>query len=491
MHLLEKKSVKNLSLALAIVYFLSLLLSSLIKGGRWDLNEQIAFGQRLLEGISSYANGQTDLFFPSSPYFPGVGYLSYIFSFLGLDSVYINEIIMLVIAVSIGVIYVILLQKLTLKIYPNISKTVVLAITIILFATHFRSYISYMIEFKPDTILLVIGLVSLFLLEQKNKPNIIILATVGLLLFLAVFFKQSFFIICGLVYLLIVFNKFFNLKEKIVILLAYSIIGLIALYLVFDIDNVYYFTVEAMGKHPMLDIKTIIYFFGSSFIYNIIFCLSLLYFLYKRYNQFSLKSLETKYFIFAFVWFIFSSLSTAKLGGNGGNVQVGLVVFVPFAIFALNEIFRKFYNQKYFYFFILIVLSIGIFGYSVKLVIHTNTYISKVKNDVKSIEYLTEKFEGKNVFVDGNTYIVAKASNMNIITEAETVGHFNNIPNYDMSRIKNAIDNKVYDLFFMKTDLAYYKDKDIRKKLDQNYKIYTSEDLPAHLENKIYVKKEK
>jgi len=491
MHLLEKKSIKNLSITLMVIYFLHLLLMSLIKGGRWDLNEQIAFGQRLFEGVASYANGQTDLFFPSSPYFPGVGYLSYIFSALGLESVYVNEILMLITAVLIGAIYFILLQRLTLKIYPNISKTVVLSITAILFATHFKNYIGYMIEFKPDTILLVFGLLSLFLLEKENKPNFTSLLVVGLLLFLTTFFKQSFFIIYFLVYTLILFNRYFNIKEKIVILLAYSSGGLIALYLIFRIDNLYYFTIQTLGQHPMLDIKPIIYLLGISFIYNIIFCLLLLYFLYKRYNKFSLESLETKYFAFALVWFIFSSLSTVKIGGNNGNVQVGLVVFVPFVVFVLNELFKNFYNQKYFYSFVVSILFIFTLGYSLKFVKNINFYVSKVNDDFKSIQYLSQRFNSKNVFVDGNTYIVAKSSGLNILTEAETVGHFNGIPNYDMSRLKNAIDNKEYDLFFLAGDLAYYKDKGIKKKIDQNYKIHTSKYLPSHLQNKLYVKKEK
>ena len=92
MNLLKSKLINNLSIFLLTVFFLSLLFESFALGGRWDLNEQIAFSQRLMEGINSYANGQTDLFFPSSPYFPGVGYLSYIYSSIGFDDIYFNEI---------------------------------------------------------------------------------------------------------------------------------------------------------------------------------------------------------------------------------------------------------------------------------------------------------------------------------------------------------------------------------------------------------------
>ena len=132
MNLLKSKLINNLSIFLLTVFFLSLLFESFALGGRWDLNEQIAFSQRLMEGINSYANGQTDLFFPSSPYFPGVGYLSYIYSSIGFDDIYFNEILMLTTAVLTGLLYSIMLQKLTFKLYPKIAKTVIFA-----FSCHF------------------------------------------------------------------------------------------------------------------------------------------------------------------------------------------------------------------------------------------------------------------------------------------------------------------------------------------------------------------
>ena len=65
-----KQPIKLISFLLAIIYFTHLYLASFLSGGRWVLIEQIAFAQRLLEGVASYANGMTDLFFPTSPYFP-------------------------------------------------------------------------------------------------------------------------------------------------------------------------------------------------------------------------------------------------------------------------------------------------------------------------------------------------------------------------------------------------------------------------------------
>ena len=491
MNLIKKSTIYNLSLVLFIAFFLSLLLESLVTGGRWDLNEQIAFAQRLSEGINSYANGQTDLFFPSSPYFPGVGYLSYLFISVGFDNIYFNEILMLTIAVLIGLIYCIMLQKLTLKLYPNISKTTIFTISVILFATCFRSYFGYMKEFKPDTVLLLIGLISFFILEKDKKPAIVDFFTVGVLLFIAFFFKQSSFIIFFLVYILVFKNIFLSFKEKFLVLLSYSLFGILAVFFVFKTSNLYYFTIDVMSQHPISNINSITSFFGGSFVLNIIIYISMLYFFVNKKTNFNIKSPETTYLIFAIVWFIFSSMSALKLGGNLGNIEVGLVVFVPFVIYGISNFLKVsfFCQNKLFKFSIVVILIVGVIGYSYKSMIYIDDFVIKLKEDRRSIDFLNQEFKGNNVFVDGDTYIVAKASGLNILTEAETVAHFNNITNYDMVNLKKAVDNKLYDLFFLKSDLSFLKDIELKNKIEDNYKLYLNENLPHHLRGKILILK--
>jgi hypothetical protein len=489
MNLATSKSVNNLTILLIAVFFLYVLVSSLAIGGRWDLNEQIAFGQRLVDGISAYANGEDDLFFPSSPYFPGVGYLSYFYSTLGLKDVQVNNQLMLFSAVGIGFSYFIMLYKLTLLIYPKISKGIALTVLTIFFTTHFRFYIGYMSEFKPDTIMLLIGLVGLFIIESKDKNNILYFILIGFLLFITTFFKQSFFMTYFLVYLLIFFHETIPRKQKIGALIGYSLIGVFALFVIFDIENVYFFTVETMSKHSMLDIKTIANFFAYGTIRNFVFIFALLYFLYKRYKALSFNTLEGKYFIFAFMWFLFSLLSTAKLGGNLGNYEAGLIVLAPFAIFAINDIFQKWYEKNYFNYFILAILSVGILAYSYELVKNSFKLVYKINQDAISLEYITTNFSNKNALVDGNTYILAKKAGLHILTEAETVGHFNNVPNYDMSILKNAIKQQKYNVVFIENYFSYFKDKEIHEIFDKKYQLLNGSNIPIHLMGKVYIQR--
>ena len=485
----KSKYLLFLTYGLVMVFFMKLMVNTLYTGGRWDLNEQIAFGNRVVNNFTSYANGINDLYFPSSPYFPGVGYLSAFFQYMGIDNLYYNNQLMLIIAVVIGIVYFYLLKKITIKLYPSIPPIIITSILILFFTTHFRQYMVYMIEFKPDTILLVFSSIIFLTIEKNKKINILDIGIIALLLFIGTFFKQSFFLIYFLTFLLIIFNTFLTKKEKISILLAYSSIGILALYLIFRVDNLFYFTVEVIGQHSMLDIKTIMYFFAKGFVFNIVFIVALIYFIATKYKTFSIQRAESKYFIFAFLWFIFSAISTAKLGGNIGNIEVGIIVFAPFIIYTLDNVFKRLYTNKVFYQLTIVVFIVISSIYFYGLIKGMVNLIDITQTRQISVKYLNDKFKGKDVFVDGNTYIISKEARLNILTEAETLGHFNNIPNYDMSHIKKALENKKYDLLFFKTKPIYYKDNEIEQIMNFNYIILEDKKMPSYLKNKIFIRK--
>jgi hypothetical protein len=345
-----------------------------------------------------------------------------------------------------------------------------------------------MIEFKPDTIILLLGLVILFILEKKEKISILYFVLIACLLFVTTFFKQSFFIIYFLVYLFIFFHDSITIKQKVSLILLYSLIGVFALFVIFDIKNIYVFTVETMSKHPMLDMKSIIYYFGYGTAKNLIFILALIWFSCGRYKFFSVNKLESKYFIFAIVWFLFSSLSTAKLGGNIGNYEVGLVVLVPFAIYGFNDVFARLFEKRYFNYIVLSLFVVLIAVYSYKSITAIPKLINKIDQDQISLNYISVHFKNKNAFVDGDTYILAQKAELNILTESETVGHFNNIPNYDMSVLKNAIHEQEYDVFFIDTYFSYFKDEEIHKLFSEKYTLLNDASMPSHLVGKLYIK---
>jgi len=487
----RSKYIAWLTYGLIFTYFTQLLLKTLSRGGRWELNEQIAFGDRVVSGISSYANGITDLFFPSSPYFPGVGYLSASLQYIGIDNIYINNQIMLTIAVLVGFIYFILLKKITKKLYPSIPNIVIYFMLILFFITHFTLYTFYMKEFKPDTMLLLLAGIIFIVLEKNERITLINLGIVGILLFGATFFKQSFFIIYFLAFLLIYTNDSFTLKEKLTIFFSYALIGLFALYLIFNVENLYYFTVEILGQHPMHSGYTHFLHYRNGFDTNKIFLLILIYFLLKNYKEFSLKETKSKYFLFAVVWFIFAAISTAKTGGNIGNLEVGVIVFMPFVIYTLHNIFEKYYCDKPFYILVSMVLVLMLILNIAALAKSTLNLKRTIQTNKISAKYLHKNFNNKSVLIDGDTYILSKMSGLDILTEVDTIGHFNYIDNYDMSRIKDALNNQKYDLIFFQNKPTYFKDENIMKIMNSRYKVLIDKDMPSYLKNKILIRDEK
>ena len=102
---------------------------------------------------------------------------------------------------------------------------------------------------------------------------------------------------------------------------------------------------------------------------------------------------------------------------------------------------------------------------------------------------MSKEFKNKNVFIDSHTYIVAKASGLNIVTEHETVVFLNDIPDFDMSRLKNAINNNVYDLFFLKIENpCSYKNRKICN-FEQSFINYSNKNLPIHLKGRLILSK--
>ena len=476
---------------LIILFFINLLLYGLYNGGGWNLNQQIDFSDRLITGLSFYSDGENDLFVPSSPYFPGVGYLSYLIQIIGFTEISVVNIILMCIACSIGYVLFFLLTKLTSKIYPNIPKEIILITIVTLITTNFTAFFRYVSSFKPDATLLVIGLTSLIILEKTNKLKIYQLIQIGILLCLSVLFKQSFFLIYFLIYLAILFRKDLNIRQKIFILIAYSFFGLSIITALFiKVENLYTYTIETMSNHGFLGTKEILRIFGGTIVYNFIFIGLLLHFIILKIRTKSFNNLELIYFTFSCAWLLFALISSIKVGGNRGNSEVGLIVFLPFVCFSINELFKISSYKKKISLILKIIISVIIIPYySISIIRNSKKVNTKYNNDITIINYLNKNFKSKKAFVDSKTYMVSKESGLDIITEAETVGHFNLVENYDFSILKNAIENKKYDLIYLEKSLDFLKDKEIQIKINDNYQSIKQNGAPQKIKNKLLIPK--
>lgn len=464
------KCYRCLPLIAIILYFINILISALYTGGRWDLNQQIAFGDRFSNNIYTYSNGITDLYIPSSPYWPGVGFLSCAINNV-LKDLYTTNQILITLALSIGGLYLYSIYKITLKIYPILRKRTTFTLLCIIYIMSFSLYKSYMVEFKPDTFLLLI-MSCIFLLhiadESYSVKNIILIT---FLLFISTFFKQTSFILYVFTCLLILVSPKVRLLKKVIVTSIYVVVAALGMFLLFKIDNLFYYTVTIMRSHELLSFESILGTLKESFYFNFFFLLVIGYYFVLKIRKSKYNKIEFLYYIFAILWFGFSFISMLKKGGNRGNFEVGIIVFLPFYLYSLSFLIDKFGKPNLFLVPILLLL---IMFSAYKIRNNSALLITKYETDRRIVEFMrSNNYKGKNAFIDGDTYVISKMSGINIITDYETTIHFNNIRGYDFRNLKVAFKDEYYDLIILSTNhckfYEQYQDQDIKRSFLDNY----------------------
>jgi hypothetical protein len=484
--------LKNLVFILSILFGIDLLINGLIKGGRWDLNEQIALGIRLINGDFYYSSGIADYFAPSSPYFPGVGILSALFQKIGINNILILNQLMITISVFIGILYFYSLFRITKILFPSIPKNFIIVFISFLLITHFEMYKFYLNEFKPDTVLLLISSFTFFLLVDKKINKLVNIISVMILLFIASFFKQNAFLIFIFPILLILSSKELNLYKKIIYSTLCILTGVCALLLIFNIENCYLFTVDIMSKHPYSGIGGIIFYLLETFIFNPIFCSILfIFFINRIFKGFSLYQMSNSdiYFIFSLCWFIFQLFSMAKVGGNRGNSEVALIPFMPFII---NQIFNHFksLSLKKFDKFAIKYFAIPFLIYFILLFpFNIRELLIDKRNQLDAIEFLNQNYQNKKVFVDGNTIINASTAKLNVISEVETIGHFSNANSDKINSLNKVFMDKYYDIIYLSNleELSKKLSNNTMNSIYNNYQLLNTIDLPISLDGKLYL----
>ena len=225
-----------------------------------------------------------------------------------------------------------------------------------------------------------------------------------------------------------------------------------------------------MGNHSYLSVIDFIKYTVASIYNNIFIILGLCGFLMKLFinrKNFinSLSQAEIIYFFLLLIWLPFSLFSMIKVGGNEGNFEVGVLLFLPQVINGYHYLFnyfKLFFNKKAYLIFHIFIFSVTF----IQSIYGIDKLKEKYFEDNLIIQFLEKEYSYSNVLTDGNTFILAKKANLNIITSVGTINHFNNIKNFDFSRIKTALKNQKYDLIFLSEDLSYLEDKEI------NYLIF-------------------
>ena len=394
----DSKGYRLLQGVFLVIYFFINFLDGLAKGGRWDLYQHIATADRFLNGQGYFYSTQL----ASSPYFPGVGFLSVLVSLVAAP---VRDYVLLFIASLAGTVFVYLMLKIATK-YAKSSFVVLLFFMVLLFRP-FGYYRSYMNEFKADSIVMVIGICLMFLIDRmedgsvrRNFPRW--LAVMALTFVMGIFKQHALYIDVGIGLYLLLARKL-SVREKFYFLSAMFVGGLLDLAVIFSIPGITINTMQDLKDMPYYTIREIILMFidfGVSNFYAclFIFCSMVL----VAAKALKISSLLKKYLFVSCLFMLMQLAGAIKTGGNNGNTESGLVTFMPFAALAADYLVVHYASIKT---AVLKVIAVTVcvlpfFGNALRLINARGSYLE----NKKVVSYLSQ-FQGEEFLYYSNQYM--------------------------------------------------------------------------------------
>ena len=490
---LKSKTTANNNYNICLIIFLGLFFlynffTGFASGGRWDLCQHIATADRFLAGKGFFYSSE----YASSPYFPGVSFLSIIVSLIANP---IRDYILLFLASIIGTFFIFQLLKITISFVED--KWLVLSATAVFLCYTLKHYQFYMCEFKPDTIILVIGIflisISRKIISKKYIRTFYTWTFVCFLTFAMGLFKQHALYLDLGIGLYILFSREFSFKDTLFLLSAMISGGVIDIIVLFSIPN--------LPLNTMQNLKDMPYFFPKDIIFQIIdfakknLCLlSLITFsVFLIITKRIIISNELKQYLSMIVPFIVGQILGAyKIGGNDGNLEIAIITLLPFALISLSYITKtfNFYSNMTISFIILFYLFIML------LVIMLPTSgldaLKSYKNNQRIIKYL-QKYEGETFMYYSNLYMPIVRSGIKVGMDMYSV------PYHTMPYFYEEILNKKKYKYIIMENSDYFNYIDILQKkyskiktcanntFHKNYDELVDSNMPKVLKGPLFV----
>ena len=338
------KNLFNISnlylLVLWMVFLLITFMGSLGQVTRWDLLDQISMADNFIINGQMYPLSVDQLPHGVSVYFPGTALLANFIRLTGVD-IYLVEIMHLIASISV-LIFLIIQIKLAQRLDDRLTFGTgsFLVIFFCLFNTwHWWEYAR---EFKPDTIAIILGYIGL-ITASMLRPNAKVLRVIlgALICSAGLIFKQQYIVfVFGIIIYCIVFPN----KNRFVFSGILGLTSLVIAYYLVSIPSLWFWNVTVLSDDGMLSIIDILIGNYHTLV-RLFFTLFLGYQLLKL-SQIKLVKLEsvlswskikavvsTNPWIWAAIPSMFAAFaSAAKVGGNSGNTQLGLMLALPLLV---------------------------------------------------------------------------------------------------------------------------------------------------------------
>ncbi len=334
----------NSSHVLTFLFFLFIFGIGLGQAARWDLLQQLSMADSYHNGGSLYPNINDASPHGVSPYFPGVALFSLMLREIGVNFYVVEVLILIACLVVLSFFYIqmkICEQILEEKLLWHQFAPFIIAFSLLVT----RHWLSYAVEFKPDVISLLFGFAGLSAAGFLNKKVSITMLIFGALLFSgAIIFKQQY---VALVVGVLAFCFIHPSRERIFFASFTSFFTAAILYLMLRDADLWFWNVHIFSDDGILNflrLARLNYDTIKSAI--IVLCCGAIALKlsngtsYKFNKEYLSRMYKSAWFWGATLCAAAALLSALKVGGNAGNTQLAIVLFVPVIFIALFRLPR-------------------------------------------------------------------------------------------------------------------------------------------------------
>jgi hypothetical protein len=431
-----------IALTALAIFGLSVLAMGQARRGRWDLNQHIATADRVAAGGNYYTSGADNLYASSTPYFPGVTFIAQAVNMVARDRV---DTLMLVAASLLLLAYLWTLGLVGRRLGVDVLSAVLASAFIA--RVFLFEWIGYAVEFKPDTLALLAGTGVLLLASGSSTGIARLLSILALTLIGAASKQQFLFFFAGLM-LMVIWSPYPAARRDKWAIGATMIAAGVATLTLLSIDNLYQFAIAANQQRPRLPFRTFVQQIQFVFECWPVVIAALAYLLVHapdalRRRQFlpPERGFAFWYGGVAFLWFIMSARSAINVGGNIGNVAVGVAPLIPLAIVLMLKVTRPQYHHGLFVGLAVMLAMISARD-GWKFVVEYQEHAAREQHIVA---YLNQTFAGKSVLNDGDGYMVVRKAGLLHMTEFDTVAHLA-LAGRDAPELRAAIDAEAFDV---------------------------------------------
>ena len=479
---------KILLICTIFIYGLNILVYLYVFPEKWVTAQFIAMMERLLAGLPLYPDpANNSLGIPVSVYFPGtllfltgINFISFgnieigykVFSFLLFSSIIILNLRFLKRA---GVNYVFSILVLVLLIQFGFAQ----------------AWISTVAYLKGDTFIVVSSLILTSVFFNKNLFKIIKIPLTIVILIIAASFKQQAITIYAALFLFILMEKNYTKLTKTFYTLMIVTAGLVFLYIIFSIDNLFETTVLLPMKWPHNSLGTLwAYFLEATWRYSLLYIPFFGYIIYLRQIKAILPDFQKYYLMFIIFWIVMCIMSLTNAYANQMSIELALLSVLPFSILGYQTFFiflkekYKFNSKMLIGIVCLIIILFSIRDTKNNVV----SYQERIIDEKKLIEVIKKQSNhDSKVLMGGDQYSLLKKAGIKNIYDLATLGIYF-LSKKDMSPFLHHVENGYYDIV-VGIGHPYSTFLPFSDKLQKSYKLVKSSEIPVRYNQKIWIRK--